>query len=185
MRWVEFERRQPQLAARATAQLIEPGVLLVGTTRVDGTPRISPVEPLLMDGDLWLSMLWGSRKAQDLLRDDRVLVHNIVTSRDGRDGEVIVRGRARAVDDEVEHDRYAQVAGRTLGWQPEPGRFHLFVIDIDSVVSIRYGDHGDQYLTRWPPGSEQVRRGTSATSVGDPEPIVDLLDPTEPGDLPG
>jgi hypothetical protein len=29
----------------------------------------------------------------------------------------------------------------------------------------------------WPPGSESVRRGTSATSVGSPEPRQELLVP--------
>ena len=37
---------------------------------------------------------------------------------------------------------------------------------------------GDQYLVLWPPGRETVRRSTSATSVGDPEDVHDLLDRT-------
>jgi hypothetical protein len=47
----------------ADDRLIAPGVLLVVTIRRDGTPRVSPVEPLVLDGDLWLSMMWQSRKA--------------------------------------------------------------------------------------------------------------------------
>ena len=42
----------------------------------------------MLDGDLWLAMLWGSVKAADLVRDPRLLVHSIVTSRGGRLGEV-------------------------------------------------------------------------------------------------
>ena len=38
------------------------------------------------DGELWLSMLWRSRKAADLGRDPRVLVYSIVTGRDGGQG---------------------------------------------------------------------------------------------------
>jgi hypothetical protein len=58
------------------------------------------------------------------------------------------------------------------------GRFHLFSIDIENVVYLRYDDDtGDQYLTVWPPGRESVRRGTSATSVGGPEPRQELLVP--------
>jgi hypothetical protein len=67
-------------------------VLLVVTIRADGTPRLSPVEPFVLDGDLWLSMMLGSRKAADLVRDPRVLVHSIVTNRDGEEGEVKLRG---------------------------------------------------------------------------------------------
>jgi hypothetical protein len=35
---------------------------------------------------------------------------------------------------------------------------------------------GDQYLVRWPAGTETVRRGTSATTVDDPEPSTGMLD---------
>src|SRR5437588_4427294 len=106
MRWADLERDAPLLAARARERLVEPGVLLVATIRRDGTPRLSPVEPLLLDGDLWLSMMWQSRKAADLLRDDRILVHSIITNRDGGSGEVKVRGRAIAVEDLDVRARY-------------------------------------------------------------------------------
>lgn len=92
MRWHDFEVAAPRFARLAQDKLVGPGVVLVGTIRRDGTPRISPVEPFLLEGDLWLSMLWESHKAADLRRDPRVLVHSIVTSRDGTDGEVKVRG---------------------------------------------------------------------------------------------
>jgi hypothetical protein len=93
MRWSELERQQPHLAALGRERLIEPGVVLVGTIRRDGSPRISPVEPLLWEGELWLSTLYDSLKAADLIRDSRVLVHGIVTSRDGAASEYKVRGR--------------------------------------------------------------------------------------------
>jgi hypothetical protein len=57
VRWGELEDAEPKLAALGAERLISPGVVLVGTIRRDGTPRISPVEPLLWEGDLWLSML--------------------------------------------------------------------------------------------------------------------------------
>lgn len=122
MRWSEFADDAPRLAALGEQRLIDPGVVLVGTIRNDGTPRISPVEPLLWLGDLWLSMLLNSYKAADLKRDPRIL------------------------------------------------------IDIHDVTFIRYEEaSGDQFVTRWPQTSEYVRRGTSATSLGDPEPYRDLL----------
>jgi hypothetical protein len=46
-------------------------------------------------------MLWKSQKAADLLRDHRILVHSIVTSREGEPGEVKLRGRAIPIDDAV------------------------------------------------------------------------------------
>jgi len=178
VRWAELEQRQPRLAERARERLVDPGVLLVVTIRRDGTPRLSPVEPLLLDGELWLSMMWGSRKAADLHRDPRVLVHGIVTSSNGQDGEVKLRGRAVARDDPAEQQRYAAEVSQRLGWSPTPGRFHLFAVGVEQVTTIRYDDStGDQYLATWPPPKEQVRRGTSATSVGEPEPWQELLVP--------
>jgi hypothetical protein len=63
-----------------------------------------------------------------------------------------------------------------LGWSPEPGRFHLFAVAIEEVTFIRYGDAtGDQHVARWPPPREFIRRGTSATSLGDPEPASEII----------
>ena len=178
MRWAEMEQRQPNLAAIGRQRLIDPGVLLIATIRRDGTPRLSPVEPFIMAGHLFLSMLWQSRKAADLMRDPRILVHSIVTNRDGGDGEFKVRGTVQAEDDRLVQRRYAASVAASLGWQPEPGRFHLFSIDIEDVVYLWYDDNtGDQYLAAWPPGRESVRRGTSATSVGSPQPRQELLVP--------
>ena len=174
MRWADLERAAPRLAERAKELVVDPGVCLVATIRRDGAPRLSPVEPLLLDGDLWLSMLWRSRKAQDLLVDDRVLVHSIVTTRGGQPGEVKLRGRAVPVDDRERRDRYREAVA-VLGWQPVEPWFHLFVVDLADVTSISYAGEGDQHVARWPAGIEFVRRATSPTSVGDPEPVSDLL----------
>lgn len=171
MRWSDLQAAQPALATLAAARLVDPGVVLVGTIRRDGSPRISPVEPLLWRDDLWLSMLWGSRKAADLLRDARVLVHSIVTSRDGAEGEVKVRGTAVHVEDPAIQSAYADEVSARLGWSPVPGRFHLFRVEVDELTAIRYDEAtGDQFVARWPSAQEFVRRGTSATSLGEPEP---------------
>ncbi len=176
MRWQELLERQPRLAEVAAARLIEPGVVLVVTLRRDGSARLSPVEPFVMEGELWLSMMWQSWKARDLHRDPRVLVHSIVTHRDGAEGELKVRGTARADDDLARHRRYARGVADALGWEPEPGRFHLFAVDIAEVTFIRYDDAtGDQFVASWPPAREFVRRGATATSLGEPEATTDLL----------
>ncbi|HET6774383.1 MAG TPA: pyridoxamine 5'-phosphate oxidase family protein [Acidimicrobiales bacterium] len=174
MRWADLERDAPRLAERARERLVGPGVLLVGTIRPDGTPRVSPVEPLLLNGDLWLSMMWHSRKAADLQVDDRVLVHSIVTRSDGDEGEIKIRGRAVPVDDPELRLHYCN-AVQSLGWRPVEPYFHLFVVDIADTTCIRYAKSGDQHVARWPAGVEFVRRATSPTSVGEPEPVTDLF----------
>jgi hypothetical protein len=176
VRWADFEARQPRLADLGKQKLGEAGVILVATIRRDGTPRLSPVEPLFWDGHLWLSMGLGSLKAKDLMRDPRILVHSIVTSRDGTAGEYKVRGRAIPEQDRELQAGYAREVIERLGWTPEVGRFHLYRVDVEDVTFIRWDDaNNDQYVTRWPEGIEFVRRGTSATSQALPEAISDLL----------
>ncbi len=49
-------------------------------------------------------------------------------------------------------------------------------MDIGRVAFIRYDDAtGDQHVAMWPPPREFIRRGTSATSLGDREPAADIL----------
>ena len=64
----------------------------------------------------------------------------------------------------------------SLGWSPEPGRFHLFAVDIGEVTFIRYDDAtGDQHVAQWPPPREFIRRGTTATSLGAFEPAREII----------
>jgi hypothetical protein len=88
---------------------------------------------------------------------------------------VKLRGRAIAVDDLDLRAKYCDVVA-ALGWRPEEPWFHLFRIDIEDLTLIRYAPSGDQYVARWPGRTEFVRRETSATSVGRPEPVADLFD---------
>ena len=67
--WQEFAEKNPELAAVGEARFRRTGLALVGTLRRDGWPRISPVEPFIVDGKLYLGMMWRSRKALDLFRD--------------------------------------------------------------------------------------------------------------------
>jgi hypothetical protein len=174
--WADFATEEQQLAELGREKLGAPGVVLVGTLRADGTPRISPVEPLFWQGDLWLSMLWGSQKAADLFHDSRLLVHNIVTGRDGSAGEYKVRGRAIADDDEKTLAGYAAAIHEHAGWEPVPGAFHLFWVDVVEVSFLRYdGATGDQFVTLWPAGREFVRRATTATSLGEPRTFAAFL----------
>jgi hypothetical protein len=179
MHWSDIGRSQPRLARLAHERLIDPGVVLVATIRRDGTPRLSAVEPYVLDGELWLSMMWQSTKARDLLRDPRILVHSVIADRDGAAGELKVRGTARDESDAGVQRRYAAAVAASLGWDPQPGRFHLFAVDVSQVTFVAYdpAGGGDQHVAQWPPGREFIRRATSPTSVGDPEPASDIIQP--------
>lgn len=175
MKWSEMAARQPALGTIAREKLIDPGVLLVGTVRRDGSARISGVEPLVMDGDLWLSMMQTSAKALDLARDPRIVVHSIITGPEAAP-EVKVRGTVRPEPSPRVQRRYAEAVAATKTWEPVVGKFTLFTVDIDDVTYIGFDPGtGDQHVARWPAGQEYLRPATSATSLGPPGPVHRLL----------
>ena len=149
MQWGEFAEAAPDLAAVGAERFERYGVILLGTTRRDGTPRISPVEPYIVDGRLLLGMMWQSHKARDLQRDPRCLVHSVVANRDGKEGEFKVRGRAEEIHDDSWRNRYGDATERTIGWRPT-GDWHLFAIDVESAAWVRYGDDVGR-TTQWTP----------------------------------
>ena len=175
MKWSEIGDQEPKLGAIATDRLIGPRVLLVGTTRRDGSARISGVEPLVMDGDLWLSMMRTSAKAADLARDRRIVLHSIVTGPEPA-AEVKVRGTVRAEGDQGVQRRYAAAVAAEIGWCPVAGEFTLFVVDVEDVTYIGHdADTGGQHVVRWPAGREYVRPSVTPTSLGPPRPVRRLL----------
>ena len=177
MKWSEMTAQQPALAAVARDLLIKPGVLLVGTTRRDGSARISGVEPLVLESALWLSMMQTSTKARDLARDPRIVLHSIVTGPEAAP-EVKIRGTVREETDREAQERYAAEVTARAGWRPVIGRFALFEVDIADLTYIAYDpDTGDQHVARWPAGVEYVRAATTPTSLGPPQPVRRLLDP--------
>ena len=50
MTWEEFKNAAPELAALGEERFEATGLVLVGTLRKNGWPRISPVEPFLPMG---------------------------------------------------------------------------------------------------------------------------------------
>jgi Pyridoxamine 5'-phosphate oxidase len=174
MRWSEVAQRQPALAAVMSELLIKPGVVLIGTSRRDGSARISGVEPLVMAGQLWLSMMPASAKARDLARDPRILLHSIVTS-PAPAGEVMVRGTAAAETDGGAQRRYAAAVASELGWQPVVGEFALFTVDIADVTYIGHSPDNAQHVARWPAGGEYLRPVITPTSLGERQPVRLLL----------
>src|SRR6266480_278345 len=96
--WAEFANEAPALAGDGAARFDATGLCLVGTLRGDGWPRISPVEPLIAHGELYLGMMPRSTKALDLLRDPRCTVHSTTCDRAGTEGDFKLYGRARAID---------------------------------------------------------------------------------------
>ena len=149
MNWAEFKQSAPELASLSEERFQRHGLVLVGTLRQDGWPRISPVEPLVVDGVLYLGMSYRSRKALDLLRDSRVTVQSIVTNKDGTEGEIKLYGRAEDVQSPDRRRVYLEAVRREMGYElaaDEP--FHLFVVDVESAAYLVI-EGGEQKVRVW------------------------------------
>jgi Pyridoxamine 5'-phosphate oxidase len=150
--WQEFRAADRPFAELAESRIEGPGLVLVGTLRRNGWPRISPVEPLIVEGVLYLGMMWQSKKAADLLRDPRCTVHSIVQDTAGTEGDVKVYGRAVEVADPDERERYCRALESRIGWRPD-GAFHLFAVDITAVGYFVVGGEGHETRTWTAPNS--------------------------------
>src|SRR3954469_19766208 len=106
MRWDEFAAAVPELASLGEERLRGRELCLVGTLRANGWPRISPVEPEFVDGELMLGMMWRSPKVLDLLRDPRLVVHSALADRHDLAGDFKLYGRAVSVDDAERRARH-------------------------------------------------------------------------------
>ncbi len=146
MRWEGFGAAAPELAELGRGLFDQTGLCLLGTLRRDGSPRISPCEPFIVDGDLLLGMMWRSMKARDLLRDPRLVVHSTQCDREGRTGDFKLYGRAVDVPDSAVRERYADTLEAKIDWRPQEP-YHLFSVDIGSAGFISFGP--DRAALRW------------------------------------
>ena len=133
MNWQEFVDDAPELAEYAQRLIEQSGFVFIGTIRKDGSPRISPVEALIVDGNLYLGMMWESFKAHDLLRDPRCTIHSSIKDRMASEGEFKLHGQAVEVKDGTERRQYCDALYQKIGWNPSDSKFHLFRVEIESA----------------------------------------------------
>ena len=92
--WQDLQRGAPEIARLGMDRINTARVALLGTLRADASPRISPVEPYFAQGQLLVGAMTWSRKAADLLRDPRYVLHSAVTGPDSGEGELKLYGQA-------------------------------------------------------------------------------------------
>jgi hypothetical protein len=145
MRWHEFEQAAPEIARAGAQRFQQAHLALIGTLRLDGWPRISPIEPVFINGDLVLGMIWQSKKALDLLRDPRCVLHSVVSDPDANEGEFKLRGRAMPV---AEDPYYTQIRDRWRITSSTP--LHVFWMDILGASLTTYDfDQGLMLVAVW------------------------------------
>ena len=143
MRWVEFERACPEIGELARARFERDQLVMLGTIRRDGSPRVSPCECDFGAGRLFVSMMWRSRKALDLLRDPRIVVHSVTTNKDGTDGDVKIYGRSVDEQDPDVRAAFREAIRRRIDWEPDEPEYHCFSVDVRSAGYARFGGRAE------------------------------------------
>ncbi|MGH2395675.1 MAG: hypothetical protein ACRDFW_01540 [bacterium] len=146
MRWEEFTEACPELAELAKKRFEQDQLVLVGTLRTDGWPRISPCEVDITAGHLFLGMMWRSTKALDLLRDSRLIVHSVQCDREAGEGDIKLYGRAIEIRDPTLRKYYRDAIKARIDWAPDEPSFHLFSVDVQRAAFVAFS-RGQRIMT--------------------------------------
>jgi hypothetical protein len=147
--WRDVELGAPELARLGMARLNSARVAMLGTLRRDGSPRISPIEPYIVKGQLLVGAMTWSAKVSDLRRDPRYVLHSVVTSPDSGEGELKLYGPAA----EAGHD--LREAAADAWWMAGALEIAVvFSLQIRQAVFIDWDiNRGLMTVHRWSPGS--------------------------------
>jgi hypothetical protein len=140
VRWEAFEQACPEIGEIARERFTRDQLVMLGTLRRDGSPRVSPCECDFGAGRLFISMMWRSRKALDLLRDPRIVVHSVTSNKEGTDGDVKVYGRAVDEHDPEVRAKFREAIRTRIDWAPEEPNYHCFSVDVIGGGFVRFGD---------------------------------------------
>jgi hypothetical protein len=140
MRWDEFEWACPEIATVARERFTLDQLVLVGSIRADGTPRISPIEPDFAAGRLFISMMWQSRKALDVMRDPRVAVHSLPSDSANSEGDVKLYGSVVDERDPIVREAFREAIKARIDWAPEEPNYHCLSLDVGKAAFVRFGE---------------------------------------------
>lgn len=144
MSWHVLAGAAPELAAFG-AERLHDRVAYLATLKEDGSPRLSPVRPVVAAGRLLVFTESGSPKARDLQRGGRYALHGTATGNDPWDlREFAVEGVARRVDDPA-----VRATANTGSAFPRDDRFLLFELHVERAMSTVYGADGRPHRERW------------------------------------
>jgi hypothetical protein len=143
--WERLEGAAPDIARGGRERLAGMRVALIGTLRKDGGPRISPIEPFFGAGELLFGAMAWSRKARDLQRDARCVVHSALTAPDAGESELKLYGRA------VEPTAEALAECRDGWWVGRPPEsVWVFSLAIEAATLIDWDlVRGEMTIRRW------------------------------------
>ena len=156
MIWNDLEAAAPEIAQLGKECFERARVALLGTLRRDGSPRISPVEPYLVHGQLLFGAMSWSLKTRDLLRDPRCVLHSAIANPDSGEGELKLYGRAGEADDPIRE------SCQEGWWRARPLEAAVvFSMQIEQATFVSWDtEHGEMTVRRWSPlrGYVEARR---------------------------
>jgi hypothetical protein len=156
--WDDVVRAAPELAAAVRARFDAHRHKVLGTLRADGSPRLSGIEVIFRDGELWLGMMPESRKAFDLRRDPRLALHSATVDPELLEGDARISGRAVEVTGAGAMTALVEGDARHEDGAPAG---HVFRVDVTELMTIRIGDPADHLvISSWHErrGVERVER---------------------------
>lgn len=125
---------------------------LLATLRSDGSPRISPMEPGIFEGELVLIGMPGTTKFKDLGRDPRFALHTATVDPHVGDGDAKLWGEVRNLQQPAFHERFMQALFEETGFDLRDQTFDPFyVADIAGASSLEVADN-QLVITIWKPG---------------------------------
>ena len=160
--WSEFVEEAPRIAEVFVRRHAATNYLcMLATIRSDGSPRISPMEPRILEDQLVLVGMPDTTKYRDLGRDPRFCLHTATVDPYVGDGDAKLWGEAVNMQEPRLHERFAsdlfEDAGLDLRGQAlDP----FYVADLTSGASVEFDD-GLLSFTIWKPGQgERVEQKT-------------------------
>ena len=154
--WKEFTEAAPRIAAIFARRHAATGNLcLLATLRSDGFPRISPMEPRMFEGELWLMGMPGTTKFRDLARDPRFCLHTATVDTEVKEGDAKLWGVVHDVPDKVLHQRWAAALFEDTGFDLRGQEFdHFYAADLTGASAVEVGG-GHLDITIWRPGGPE------------------------------
>jgi hypothetical protein len=154
--WQEFTEAAPRIAGVFTRRHAAAGSLcMLATLRSDGYPRISPMEPRIFEGQLWVVGMPGTTKFRDLARDPRFCLHTATVDTEVKEGDAKLWGTVVDVPDKELHQRWAAALFEETGFDLRGQEFDTFyAADLTGASAVEVGG-GHMDVTIWKPGEPE------------------------------
>ena len=155
--WSQFTEEAPNVAALFLRRHQATGKLcMLATLRADGSPRISPIEPVIFEGMLVLAGMPNTRKFDDLARDPRFCLHTATVDTRVADGDAKLFGTVTDLQDETIHARFAQKLFDDSGFDIRGEKFdHFYIADLTGASTVEVIDDRLD-ITVWKPGAGET-----------------------------